>query len=195
MAEDEIKTEDNFEDPEDDEDAEDEEFEGSGADSADEREEVSLEDVAQFASEVTARLLSYFPRIEEPRISWRVDEGSVWVEVEGDPTGRLIGRKGQTIDAFEHVISKMVSHKFRRRVNVNVDAEGYKKRMREKLVDLATKTADYVASTGGARALEPMSPADRRIIHITLRQREDVITASEGREPNRFVVIWPNDEE
>ena len=66
---------------------------------------------------------------------------------------------------------------------------------REKLFKLAEQTADYVAATKGARALEPMSAADRRFIHIALKERRDVITASEGRDPGRFVVIWPAEDD
>jgi spoIIIJ-associated protein len=153
------------------------------------------EEVAEVAMEMTNQILNYFPRIEQPVVNCTLDEGTVWIEMEGDPTGRLIGRKGQTIDAFEHILSKMVSHKLRRKVSIHVDAEGYKKRYRIQLEEIANETAAYVADTGEARALESMSAADRRIVHITLRNNSDVITASEGRDPDRFVVIWPDDDE
>jgi len=153
------------------------------------------EQVAETAIEITRELLSYFPKVPNPSLAWRLDEGSVWVEIEGDPSGRLIGRKGQTIEALEHIVSKMVSHRLRKKCNVHVDAEHYRERRREKLIRLAQETADYVAKTDQARALEPMSPAERRIVHMALKDREDVLTASEGKNPDRFVVIWPNREE
>ena len=153
------------------------------------------QEVAETAVEMAKTMLSYFPRIEQPVVTSSTDEGTVWIDMEGDPSGRLIGRKGQTIDAFEHILSKMVSHKLRRKVSIHVDAEGYKKRYHIKLEEIARETADYVADTGEARALEAMSAADRRIIHITLRNNTNVITASEGRDPDRFVVIWPDDDE
>ncbi len=154
-----------------------------------------LEQIAGEATGFVKDILSFFPRVEEPSISSHVENESVWIEIEGDPTGRLIGRRGKTLEALQHVISKIMSHKIRRRITINVDAEGYRKRQNQKLISLAKKTADYVAYAKSARALDPMSPAERRIIHITLRDRDDVITASEGSEQNRFVVIWPNTEE
>ena len=184
-------------DPEQDEDREEEERSGFEQEPETTTEETPLtpEQVAETAIEITRELLSHFPKVPNPRLTWRLDEGSVWVEIEGDPSGRLIGRKGQTIEALEHIVSKMVSHRLRKKCNVHVDAEHYRKRRREKLIRLAHETADYVAKTDQARALEPMSPADRRIVHMALKDREDVITASEGKDQDRFVVIWPNREE
>ncbi len=162
-------------------------------DEAPEEESTRLETVAWEATNTAKEILTHFPRIEEPEVESRIEDGGVWVDIGGDPSGRLIGRKGQTIDAFQHVLSKIMSHRLRKKMTIHVDAEGYKKRNREKLIGLAIETADYVAATGGARALEPMSPADRRIVHLTLKEREDVITASEGEDRDRFVVIWPAD--
>jgi spoIIIJ-associated protein len=152
---------------------------------------LDLDRAAEDAAQVAREILELFPHIEMPKIASRVENGSVWVEIEGDPTGRLIGKRGQTIDAFQHVISKIMSHRLRRRITINVDAEQYKKRHNEKLIKLAIETADYVAQTGNAMALDPMSPADRRTVHITLKDHKDVITMSEGKDINRFVVIWP----
>jgi spoIIIJ-associated protein len=157
--------------------------------------EPTLEQVAEEASQVARTMLSFYPKVKKPVVRWRLEAETIWVDIEGDPSGRLIGRRGQTIDALQHVISKIVSHKFRRKITINVDAEKYRRRHREKLEKLARMTADYVAETNEPRALDPMSPADRRFIHIALKGRNDVITASEGKEPNRFVVIWPNTEE
>jgi len=154
----------------------------------------ALEKIAEQAKEVVQDILKHFPHVESPKITSKVEDDSIWVEIEGDPTGRLIGRRGQTIDAFQHLMSKIISHKLRKRISIHVDAENYKRRNLEKLKKLAVQTADYVTSTGSARALEPMSPADRRIVHLTLRDREDVMTVSEGRNPNRFVVVWPSEE-
>jgi spoIIIJ-associated protein len=157
--------------------------------------ELDLKKVAEEAEQVTREILEFFPHVEMPAISSRVLDESVWVEIEGDPTGRLIGKRGQTIDAFQHVISKIMSHRLRRKITIHVDAEQYKKRHNEKLIKLAKDTADYVAQTGNPMALDPMSPADRRTVHITLKDRADVITMSEGKDVDRFVVIWPRKDE
>lgn len=166
---------------------------------AEEERELTIDDynrIAADAAQTTGEILKFFPEVPEPRVEWRVeDDQSIWVDIEGDSSGRLIGRRGQTIDAFQHVLSKIVSHNLRRKMTIHVDSEGYKRRQKEKLIQLALQTADYVAATGEARALEPMTPAERRIVHMTLKTRADIITASEGREPSRFVVIWPRGEE
>jgi len=164
-------------------------------DLGDELTEDRLDSIAAEAVEVAREMLSHFPRVQAAKVECRVEDGSVFLDIEGDSTGRLIGRKGKTIEAFQHVLSKIMSHRLRKRITIHVDSEGYKKRRHEKLRKLARETADYVAATGSARALEPMSPADRRLVHIELRDRDDVITASEGSDLNRFVVVWPADEE
>ena len=176
-----------------------EEREANGRQEESEPAELTAEDYARIAEDagrVAGEILAYFPQVETPKVEWRVEnDSSIWVDIEGDSSGRLIGRRGQTIEAFQHVLSKIVSHTLRRKITIHVDSEGYKRRQRDKLVALAVQTADYVAATSEARALEPMSASERRIVHITLKERADVVTASEGREPNRFVVIWPRGEE
>ena len=166
---------------------------------AEEERELTIEDynrIAEDAAKTAGEILKFFPEVQAPRVEWRVeDDSSIWVDIEGDSSGRLIGRRGQTIEAFQHVLSKIVSHTLRRKMTIHVDSEGYKRRQKEKLIQLAIQTADYVAETAEARALEPMTPAERRIVHMTLKARQDIITASEGRDPNRFVVVWPRGEE
>lgn len=156
---------------------------------------LDLEEIAHDSVKITREILSFFPRVQAPKVSSRVENGTVCVDIEGDPSGRLIGRKGQTILAFQHVLSKIVSHRLRKKITIHVDAEHYRKRHLEKLAKLAIQTADYVAATRTARALEPMPAADRRMIHLTLKGRKDVVTVSEGKDPNRFVVIWPSQKE
>lgn len=156
---------------------------------------LDLNVVAAEAVKITREILGYFPHVQAPRVTSKIETDSIWVEIEGDPSGRLIGRRGQTIQAFQHLLSKIVSHNLRKRVNIHVDAENYYKRHLDKLIKLAVETADYVAATHSARALEPMSAADRRMVHLTLKTRKDVVTASEGKDPERFVVIWPSQEE
>jgi len=166
-----------------------------GAEGTDAPPTLTLEEIAREATSVTEEILTFFPKVPTPKVSWKLEDESIWVEIEGDPTGRLIGRRGKTIEAFQHILSKIISHRLRRRITIQLDAEGYRRRHRDKLIKLARQTADYVAATESARALEPMSPADRRIVHMTLKEREDVTTASEGRNPDRFVVIWPSSED
>jgi spoIIIJ-associated protein len=77
------------------------------------------------------------------------------------------------------------------RKHVELDAEGYKERRRRQIERTALRKADEAAKRGRPVQLTPMTPAERKIVHLALRGRRDVVTASQGREPNRAVVISP----
>ncbi len=112
-------------------------------------------------------------------------------EVSGEDMGIFIGRRGQTIDAIEYLASIAVFSGAHPRRRVELDAEGYKERRRRQIERVALRKADEVAKRGRPAQLTPMTPAERKIVHLTLRDRRDVATASQGREPNRAVVITP----
>lgn len=123
----------------------------------------------------------------------RVTEGpeELHAEIAGDDLGILIGRRGQTIDAVEYLAGIAVFPGSHARKHVELDAEGYKERRRRQIERVAVRKADEAARRGRPVQLNPMTPAERKIVHMTLRGRRDVVTASEGREPNRSVVITP----
>lgn len=112
-------------------------------------------------------------------------------EISGEDLGILIGRRGQTIDAVEYLAGIAVFPSGHARKHVEVDAEGYKERRRRQIERVATRKADEVSRRGRPVQLTPMTPAERKIVHLTLRNRADVVTASQGREPNRSVIISP----
>lgn len=112
-------------------------------------------------------------------------------EIAGDDLGILIGRRGQTIDAVEYLAGIAVFPGIHPRKHVEIDAEGYKERRRRQVERVALRKADEVAKRGRPVQLQPMTPAERKIVHLALRERSDVATASQGREPNRSVVITP----
>ena len=105
--------------------------------------------------------------------------------------GIFIGRRGQTIDAVEYLASIAVFSGAHPRRRVELDAEGYKDRRRRQIERVALRKAEEAAKRGRPVQLTPMTPAERKIVHLTLRGRTDVATASQGREPNRSVVISP----
>lgn len=123
----------------------------------------------------------------------RITEGSeeLHAEISGEDMGILIGRRGQTIDAIEYLASIAVFSGVHTRRRVELDAEGYKDRRRRQIERVALRKADEAAKRGRPVQLTPMTPAERKIVHLTLRDRTDVATASQGREPNRSVVITP----
>ena len=121
-----------------------------------------------------------------------IDEDTVEIRVAGDGLGLLIGPKGQTLQAVQDLARTAVQ----RRVptagaRILVDIGGYRERRRTALERFTKEQASLVVSTGEARALEPMSPADRKVVHDTVNSIDGVRTTSEGEEPRRRVVILP----
>ena len=108
--------------------------------------------------------------------------------------GLLIGRRGETLDAIQYIVS-MYMNKDRKENGyrrVSVDTEGYRRRREETLRRLARKNAAQVARTGRSIAMEPMNPYERRVLHSALQSFKGVTTHSEGEEPNRRVIITPD---
>jgi spoIIIJ-associated protein len=112
---------------------------------------------------------------------------------DGDLT-RLIGRRGDTLAALQYVTRLITSRELQRRANLIVDVGGYKLRRARMLRGLAQRMADQAVERGRTVALEPMPPHERRIIHLTLRERADVSTRSVGEGSGRKVTIIPNNE-
>lgn len=116
---------------------------------------------------------------------------SVSAEITGEDLGVFIGKRGQTIDAIEYLASIVLYPRPERRKRVEIDAEGYKERRRITIERVAVGKAQEATRRGKPVELEPMTAAERKIVHVSLRDRRDVITESKGREPNRSVVITP----
>ena len=116
----------------------------------------------------------------------------VLANIEGDDLSYLIGRKAETLNALQYILSLMVSHKSSTWMPVQVDVHHYRARRQCELQKLARRTADQVIATGRKQYLEPMPANERRIIHMELRKNENVSTESTGEEPNRKVCVFPN---
>ncbi len=121
------------------------------------------------------------------------NEERITLEVKGPETALIIGKKGQTLDSLQYLVNKIMS----KRLGVNegkaisVDAEGYRERRAESLVELAHRLAEKARRTGKPVAADPMSPADRRVIHVALAGAEGLTTRSEGEGIYRHLVIIP----
>lgn len=111
--------------------------------------------------------------------------------VEGEDVGLLIGRRGQTIDAVQHLAQRIVFPGGRAAARVIVDADGYRERRAESLRVEADEAADEALRLGGPVELDPMPASERRVVHEYLRERGDVETHSEGEEPERYLVVSP----
>lgn len=117
--------------------------------------------------------------------------GGPLFEIEGDDSGLLIGRKGETLQSLQFMVRFLVSRKTGERANLSVDVEGYDDRRRQSLSSLANRVAQRVVKTGRSIELEPMNPRERRLVHITLSENGDVYTESSGTGEGRRVVILP----
>jgi spoIIIJ-associated protein len=125
------------------------------------------------------------------RVDVREDEGGLHVECIGGDVGVLIGRFGQTIDAVQYIVNAIVARRGGERIEVTIDAGGYRERRRATLEQLAVHTAERVRDSAQAVELEPMSAVERKVVHLRLKEFDGVETSSEGTEPNRFVVVSP----
>jgi spoIIIJ-associated protein len=115
----------------------------------------------------------------------------ITINVTGDDLGILIGRRGQTLAALQHIVRLMVAHRIKERVPIVIDVEGYKQRRYEALQALALRMAEQVKERKKPFALEPMPAYERRIIHLALADNPDVTTESTGVGELRKVVIMP----
>lgn len=114
--------------------------------------------------------------------------------VDGDGAEALVGRGGETIDALQYLLANIATRAAggtRRRVLV--DAAGYRERRAEALRALAVQAADEAVRHGDEIELDAMTPHDRRIVHMALKDRTDVVTRSEGEEPRRRIIVEPAD--
>lgn len=119
------------------------------------------------------------------------DVGGPIIDLTGEDSGLLIGRRGQTLQALQFLVNLMVRQEYGDGVRVMLDVESYRQRRETSLRDMAAKVADRVVQTGRSITLEPMSPADRRIIHVSLADHESVSTQSSGLGEDRKVSVLP----
>jgi spoIIIJ-associated protein len=126
------------------------------------------------------------------RVTVAEDDEMVRASMAAPDAGVLIGRDGRTIDAIQHVVSSIAYREHGPGGKaVEVDAGGYRERRRSRLEASARQAADRALRTGSAVRLEPMSAAERRVVHVTLQDEEGIETHSEGDDPERYVVVAP----
>lgn len=115
----------------------------------------------------------------------------VQVDIHGKDLNILIGRRAETLQALQYLVSLIIGKEMEAWVHVIIDVEGYRQRRERQLRQLARRMAEQAIRTGRRQVLEPMPAAERRIIHLELRDHPDVTTQSIGEEPNRKVTILP----
>lgn len=153
--------------------------------------EEEVDRIADTAIDAIQDILKYFDVGEVSIEEYEGDEGELILDITGDDLAVLIGRHGRTLDALQFLISSITSRIVGHRYPIVVDVEGYKGRQRQKIEDIALNAADRAVSQERSVKLRPMTPYERRIVHITLRNDDRVETVSEGEGRARRVVISP----
>ncbi len=153
--------------------------------------EEEVDKIADTAIEAIQDILKYFNVGEVEIEEYEGDEGELILDITGDDLAVLIGRHGKTLDALQFLISSITTRTVGHRYPIVVDVEGYKGRQRQKLEDIATNAADKAVSQDRSIKLRPMTPYERRIIHVALRDDSRVETVSEGEGRARRVVVIP----
>ena len=125
----------------------------------------------------------------EVSIDARLLDGEARLEIAGEEPGLLIGRRGETLDALEYLVDRIVNRPPHERIRIVLDAEGYRERTAEQLREMALRLAEKAARTGERIPCRPMNARDRRVIHLALRDEAGVETFSEGEGAFRRVVI------
>lgn len=148
-----------------------------------------VDTIADVAVGYVRGILSYFGAEGIAIDEYEGDDGELILDVNGGDLAVLIGRHGRTLDAFQMVVSSLMSSTLRFHYPVVVDVEGYKHRRKEKLRGVARSAAARAKRQHSKVSLPPMNAYERRLIHLALVDDVDVTTHSEGEEPARHVVI------
>jgi len=149
------------------------------------------------AESVVAKILSGLGL--ESQVAARFDESdrpdrrSIRVDVRGRDLGMMIGRHAETLNAFQYIASLIVGKGTGQFVQMTVDVEGYRARREKQLRQMAQRSADQAMKMGRRVTLEPMSAAERRVVHIELQGHPAVTTESVGEEPRRKVTVVPKE--
>jgi spoIIIJ-associated protein len=147
-------------------------------------------DALTYAKTALERILSSITTAYE--VEARMAEGLIYLNVKGDGSGLLIGRHGQTLDAIQYIVGRIVGKQMGGKKVIVVDTERYRERRRENLERLSRHMAEKAKGTGRPISLQPMSASDRRIVHLALQHDREVETRSEGEGGMRSIKIIPH---
>lgn len=145
--------------------------------------------IADIAVTYVKSLLSYFGETQVAIDEYDGDEGELILDVSGGNLAVLIGRHGRTLEALQMIVSSFMSNKLHFHYPVSIDIEEYKSRRKEKVKSLARSAANRAIRQQGQVVLAPMNAYERRLVHLTLLENEEVSTHSEGEDPDRRVII------
>lgn len=148
------------------------------------------EEAIAVAREALENILALIP-MEETVVTAVQRDGTINLNIEGDKSGLLIGRKGRTLDALQFIVNKIVNKSLEKRARVVVDSENYRERRKDFLVQMALKMGDKAKRIRKPVATNLLNPHDRRIVHLALRDEEELSTKGRGEGILKKVVIIP----
>ena len=151
--------------------------------------ETVKEDICEVAKNFLKEVFNAMDMAVVVDVKYDEAENNMDVDLSGDDMGVLIGKRGQTLDSIQYLLSLVINKNMEDYIRVKVDTENYRQRRKETLENLAKNIAYKVKRTKRPVSLEPMNPYERRIIHSALQNDKYVTTHSEGEEPFRRVVV------
>ncbi len=154
-----------------------------------EMEEEKPSDVSRKAAEVLTKIAETFGL--SVSVNATEDSRGINLRVGGNDVGQLIGRRGRTLGAVQYVISRIINEDRASKKKINIDVDGYNESREKSVSEMAARAVDRVLQNGRPYSFRPMSPQDRRLIHVNLQDHPTIATQSVGEEPNRFVVVYP----
>ena len=153
--------------------------------------EPDLADAVSLAEKTLKDILALIPA--QASVTADQSNGKIHLQIQGDRSGLLIGRKGKTLDALQFIVNKIVNKAMDKKLNIVLDSENYRKRRRDSLTQLALKMGDKAKRIKKPVTTNPLNPHDRRIVHLALKDDEHVDTKSRGEGLLKKVVIIPRD--
>ena len=153
-------------------------------------------DLVKVATEILENLISKMgvSAVINLKHAEQEDVGGPAFDVDGDDSGLLIGRRGETLRALQFLVSFIAARQLQSRVNIFLDVAGYQERRYQALTNMAQRVAQRVDATGHSVTLEPMPPNERRVVHMALADHPGVSTISTGEGDGRQVVVEPAQE-
>ncbi|MDZ7640593.1 MAG: RNA-binding cell elongation regulator Jag/EloR [Desulfurivibrio sp.] len=137
------------------------------------------------------RLLTLTGSAVTANIEQNPTDGKLLLNLEGEESARLVGSEGQVLDALQYLLRKMLTKQLQQRLNLEIDADGYRHRRREELEQRARELAVEVKSSGKSRSMPAIGPAERRFVHMALQQDKEVRSRSIGEGVFKKVLIQP----
>jgi len=153
-------------------------------------ESVEDENGLDVAKETLEKILALIP-MEDITVTAEKTDGTIALNVEGDKSGLLIGRKGRTLDALQYIVNKIVNKSLERKAQVVVDSEKYRQRRRDSLIQMALRMGDKAKRIRKPVTTNHLNPHDRRIVHLALKDDVALETKSRGEGLLKKVVIIP----